>query len=146
MNTVPKYMSTAVTVIPTRSAAVAANFIAHVGYRAMLQLSGIKGLAIPFGAMVSVDNASISGIVDDTGTVYLAGVPRQFSITVKWGKAPEQQCHAAVDLPEPRAFEAACAVVDEALHVLRRIAEKQPYLMGELSALSSFECLLVGIL
>ncbi|WP_271448348.1 FimD/PapC C-terminal domain-containing protein [Kluyvera georgiana] len=67
----------------------------------MLQLSGIKGLAIPFGAMVSVDNASISGIVDDTGTVYLAGVPRQFSITVKWGKAPEQQCHAAVDLPEP---------------------------------------------
>ena len=51
-----------------------------------------------------------------------------------------------VDLPEPRAFEAACAVVDEALHVLRRIAEKQPYLMGELSALSSFECLLVGIL
>lgn len=93
--------ATAVTVIPTRSAAVAANFIAHVGYRAMLQLSGIKGLAIPFGAMVSVDNASISGIVDDTGTVYLAGVPRQFSITVKWGKAPEQQCHAAVDLPEP---------------------------------------------
>lgn len=93
--------ATAVTVIPTRSAAVAANFIAHVGYRAMLQLSGIKGLAIPFGAMVSVDNAPISGIVDDTGTVYLAGVPRQFSITVKWGKAPEQQCHAAVALPEP---------------------------------------------
>ena len=35
----------------------------------------------------------------------------------------------AVDL---RAFEAARTVVDEALHVLRRIAEKQPYLMGEL--------------
>ena len=36
--------------------------------------------------------------------------------------------------PESGAFEAARAVVDEALHVLRRIAEKQPYLMWELFA------------
>ena len=52
----------------------------------------------------------------------------------------------AVDLPKPRAFEAARAVVDEALHILRRIAEKQPYLVGELTALASFVCLLVSIL
>ena len=38
------------------------------------------------------------------------------------------------------------AVGDEALHVLRRVAEKQPHLMGELSALASFERLLVSIL
>ena len=46
-------------------------------------------------------NERMSQIVAHNGTVYLAGVPRQFSITVKWGKAPEQQCHAAVALPEP---------------------------------------------
>ena len=40
----------------------------------------------------------------------------------------------AVDLPESGAFEAVRAVVDEALYVLRRIAEKQPYLMRELFA------------
>ena len=52
----------------------------------------------------------------------------------------------AVDLPKPRAFEAARAVVDEALHILRRIAEKQPHLAWKLSALASFERLLVSML
>lgn len=93
--------ATATTVIPSRSAAVAANFVAHIGYRALLHLTNARGQVIPFGAMVSVDNASILGIVDDTGTVYLAGVPATFPITIQWGKAREQQCHASVVLPEP---------------------------------------------
>ena len=42
----------------------------------------------------------------------------------------------AVDLPEPRALKIVRAVGDEALHVLRRVAEKQPDLMGELFALT----------
>ena len=42
----------------------------------------------------------------------------------------------AVDLPEPRALKIVRAVGDEALHVLRRVAEKQPHLMGELFALT----------
>lgn len=92
---------TATTVIPSRSAAVATTFTAHIGYRALLHLTDAKGHAIPFGAMVSVDNSSIIGIVDDTGTVYLAGVPATFPITIQWGKARGQQCHASVVLPEP---------------------------------------------
>ena len=51
----------------------------------------------------------------------------------------------AVDLPEPRALKIVRAVGDEALHVLRRVAEKQP-LVRKLSALASFERLLVSIL
>ena len=61
----------------------------------------------------------------------------------------EQQARlflVAVDLPKPGALEIVRAVVDEALHILRRIAEKQPYLVRELSALVSFECLPVSIL
>lgn len=92
---------TATTVISSRSAAVATTFTAHIGYRALLHLTDAKGHAIPFGAMVSVDNSSIIGIVDDTGTVYLAGVPATFPITIQWGKARGQQCHASVVLPEP---------------------------------------------
>ena len=52
----------------------------------------------------------------------------------------------AVDLPEPRALKIVRAVGDEALHVLRRVAEKQPHLVRKLSALASFERLLVSIL
>lgn len=52
----------------------------------------------------------------------------------------------AVDLPEPRVLKTVRAVVDKALHSLRRIAEKQPHLVRKLSALVSFECLLVSIL
>ena len=51
----------------------------------------------------------------------------------------------AVDLPEPRALKIVRAVGDEALHVLRRVAEKQPHLVGELTALASFVCLSVSI-
>ena len=58
----------------------------------------------------------------------------------------QSQILVAVDLPKPRTFEAAGAVSDEALHVLRRVAEKQPHLVRKLSALVSFECLLVSTL
>lgn len=90
---------TAISVIPSRSAAVAANFNAHVGYRVLVHLTDSAGKTIPFGAMVSVDDAAIFGIVDDTSTVYLAGVPASFPIFIKWGKAEGQQCHANVVIP-----------------------------------------------
>ena len=40
-----------------------------------------------------------------------------------------------VHLPQPRALEIAGTVVDKALHVLWRIAEEQPHLVGKLPAL-----------
>ena len=54
--------------------------------------------------------------------------------------------HALTHEVQPRALEIVRAVVDEALHVLRRVAEKQPNLVRKLSALASFERLLVSIL
>lgn len=85
---------TATTVIPSRNAAVAATFVAHVGYRVMLTLKDGQGQLIPFGAVVSTNDGAITGIVDDTGAVYLAGVPETFPVTVKWGEQDAQQCHA----------------------------------------------------
>jgi len=53
---------------------------------------------IPFGAVASVDNLSLSGIVDDRGVLYLAGVGETIPLTVKWGNSAEQRCHADIVL------------------------------------------------
>ena len=87
---------TAVTVIPSRNAAVVASFDAHVGYRAMIKLTRPDGKTVPFGAIATALSPVVSGIVDDTGTLYLAGVPDTFQIQVKWGNAQSQLCTANI--------------------------------------------------
>jgi len=85
---------TAVTVIPSRSAAVAARITAHVGYRLLVKLTQPNGMPVPFGAMATVEALAVSGIVDDTGVLYLAGVADGAQLNVKWGNAPQQRCTA----------------------------------------------------
>ena len=51
-----------------------------------------------------------------------------------------------VDLPQAGALAPAGVVGDEARYILRRVAEKQSHLVRKLSALASFERLLVSIL
>ena len=87
---------TAVTVIPSRNAAVVASFDAHVGYRAMIKLTRPDGKTVPFGAIATALSPMVSGIVDDTGTLYLAGVPDTFQVKVKWGNAQNQLCTANI--------------------------------------------------
>ena len=89
---------TAVTVIPSRNAGVVARFEAHVGYRALITLIRSDGKTVPFGAIASARSPVISGIVDETGTLYLAGVSDNVQLDVKWGNAPNQQCTANVSL------------------------------------------------
>ena len=60
-------------------------------------------------------------------------------------KQPPGQRLVAVNLPEAGALVIDGVIFDEAPHILRRIAEKQPYLMREISALASFVCLSVSI-
>lgn len=90
--------ATAVTVVPSRNAAVSTEFSAHVGYRVLVSLSRPDGRVIPFGAVASVDNLSLSGIVNDRGVLYLAGVGETIPLTVKWGNSAEQRCHADIVL------------------------------------------------
>ena len=89
---------TAATVIPSRNAAVVANFDAHVGYRVLVTLMRPGGKTVPFGAIATTLSPVMSGIVDDTGTLYLAGVPETVMIDVKWGNNEDQQCTASVSL------------------------------------------------
>lgn len=87
---------TALTVVPSRNAAVSAHIDAHVGYRALITLTRPQGQTVPFGAMATVDLQPQSGIVDDTGMLYLAGIADNTPITVQWGNSANQQCHALI--------------------------------------------------
>ncbi len=88
-------------VYPTKGAVVMANFATRVGYQALVTLQqGHQPL--PFGALVTVDNASDgetnTGIVGDNGQVYLSGLPEKGQLKVKWGSSAEQQCRAVFNL------------------------------------------------
>jgi len=89
---------TAMTVIPSRNAAVSTHFSAHVGYRVLITLTRPNGQKVPFGAMGTVDSTAISGIVNDEGVLYLAGVSENIPLTVKWGNSATQRCNAVVTL------------------------------------------------
>ncbi|WP_313109324.1 fimbria/pilus outer membrane usher protein [Atlantibacter sp.] len=91
---------TAISVIPGRNAAVEAHFNARVGHRAMISLKRADGRPVPFGALATVDETGINGIVDDSGTLYLSGVQDHFSLTIAWGNEAKQRCHADVSLPD----------------------------------------------
>lgn len=112
---------TAVTVIPSRNAAVSAAFDAHVGYRTLIKLTRPNGMTVPFGAMATVDALAISGIVDDTGTLYLAGVADDVQLSVKWGNSQDQQCTAHITLNSEHH-----AVSPTGIHYLSATCQQEP--------------------
>lgn len=89
-----------VEVVPTRGALVRADFTAHVGARALINLKH-AGKAVPFGALVSSDEGS--SIVGDDGQVYLSGLPLKGKLTAKWGDSASQTCSVSYQLPDDAA-------------------------------------------
>lgn len=92
-------------VVPTQGALVRASFDAHVGVRAIVTLTrGNK--ALPFGSSVQEAGSGVSGIVGDEGQVYLAGLPLQGELQIRWGDGDSEQCVAKYSLPEDSLKEA----------------------------------------
>ncbi|MFP2469579.1 fimbria/pilus outer membrane usher protein [Pseudescherichia vulneris] len=87
-------VDTAITAIPSRGAAVAATLETHMGYRVLINLMRAGNSPVPFGAIASDDTTGVTGIVDDTSTLYLAGMGEESRLIIKWGNAPEQSCVA----------------------------------------------------
>ena len=51
--------------------------------------------------MATLDGAqTISGIIDDDGSLYMSGLPAKGMITVRWGEASEQVCRISFQLTE----------------------------------------------
>lgn len=75
-------------VYPSRGAFVMAKFDALIGQQVVFTLKQKNGNVVPFGAVVSLENAKVpsTGIVGDDGKVYLAGIPDKGKLKVSWGK------------------------------------------------------------
>ncbi|MBL5825948.1 fimbria/pilus outer membrane usher protein [Serratia fonticola] len=91
-----------VKVYPTKGAVVMANFVTRVGYQALLTLLLGNKTPVPFGAIVTLDNARgtapNTGIVGDAGQVYMSGLPENGKLQIKWGNGASQQCLVTFDL------------------------------------------------
>ncbi|WP_272668208.1 fimbria/pilus outer membrane usher protein [Providencia sp. PROV117] len=90
-------------VVPTRGALVFSPFLSHRGYRILLSLKR-EGDEIPFGSMVSLVQKEqitppVTGIVGESGMVYLSGMPTTGTVLVSWGDEKDNQCLANVQLP-----------------------------------------------
>lgn len=86
-------------VVPTKGAIVRTHFTTKVGSRVLLTLSYRQSL-IPFGAIVTVyEESANTGIVGDSGQVYLSGLSADGKLLVKWGNATTQQCTVDYQLP-----------------------------------------------
>lgn len=80
-----------------------------IGYRRFDVISGEKAMAVlrmsngfhpPLGAEVKNDRQQSVGLVDDNGSVYLAGVNPGEHMTVQWGDG--KQCDIALPTPLPQ--------------------------------------------
>ncbi|ATM74953.1 hypothetical protein CRN79_03415 [Serratia fonticola] len=81
------------TVVPTEGAMARVTFKARVGNKVMFNILRVNGQVLPFGTIVtSADSNMNSGIVDDTGTVYINGLSDKGRLTAQWGKMDDQSC------------------------------------------------------
>lgn len=81
-------------VVPTQGAIVRAEYGTHTGVRALLTLTH-KGRPVPFGAMVTEKASGATGIVSESGQVYLSGIPKNGEINAVWGNNENGNCSAA---------------------------------------------------
>lgn len=90
-----------INVYPIKGAVVKANFKTRIGYQVLINLKLPNGV-VPFGAIATLIDPELddplSSIVGDGGQVYLAGLPEQGVLRVKWGNELQQQCQTRFDL------------------------------------------------
>jgi outer membrane usher protein len=90
------------TLIPTQGAVVLADFKPRIGNRVLLTLM-FGNKPVPFGATATLSNETddiTSGIVGESGELYLNGVPRDSTLLVSWGKGSQQRCSLPLTLPQ----------------------------------------------
>ena len=85
-------------VVPTQGAIVRAEYRTHVGLRAMFSLTH-DGHPVPFGTVVTEKSVGATGIADDTGEVYMAGVPMKGVLEMVWGSSDRDKCKVPYSLP-----------------------------------------------
>lgn len=85
-------------VVPTEGALVRAEYVTHVGLRALITLIH-DGHPVPFGSTVSEPTSGATGIVSDGGLVYLSAVPLTGRLEAVWGNRVADRCTAPFQFP-----------------------------------------------
>ncbi|PIJ49862.1 fimbrial protein [Erwinia sp. OLTSP20] len=85
-------------VVPTLGALVRVVYGTHTGVRALLTLLH-HGRPLPFGAVVTEKPSGASGIVNESGQVYLTGIALSGQLEVVWGQGPAERCNMTYQLP-----------------------------------------------
>ena len=92
-----------VNVYPTQGAVVKADFATRIGYQVLMTLKHDSG-NVPFGAIATLQDGQTdeanSGIVGDSGQIYLTGLPEKGKLQVKWGETAAQQCLVSFHLSQ----------------------------------------------
>ena len=86
-------------IVPTRGALVRADFKTSTGIRALVTVLH-NGKPLPFGTTVTTNDGASSGIVGESGEVYLAGLASQGELTARWGRGSNQHCSLKYSLDE----------------------------------------------
>nr|WP_314265923.1 fimbria/pilus outer membrane usher protein [uncultured Moellerella sp.] len=90
---------TSQSVSPSRGALVKANFVANVGYRALIVLTFADGKSVPFGAQaIFSDNDALNGMVGSDGELYLSGLAEKGQFTIQYND--QKQCLVNYDLAQ----------------------------------------------
>ena len=85
-------------VVPTQGAIVRAEYRTHVGLRTMFSLTH-DGHPVPFGTVVTEKSSGTTGIADDTGDVYMTGVPLKGILELVWGNGDSGKCRVHYIMP-----------------------------------------------
>ncbi|HBV9912383.1 TPA: fimbria/pilus outer membrane usher protein [Klebsiella aerogenes] len=83
-------------IVATEGAVIPVRFHTRVGSKAIFMLRRPEGKNIAFGATVSTTTKEneVAGIVDETGRVYLSGLPHKGTLYVRWGRGRSESCQA----------------------------------------------------
>jgi outer membrane usher protein len=75
-------------IVPEKGAILKLKYNVFKGKQVVFKLKRINGKPLPFGTLVSLINKDIdnTGIVDDLGRVYLAGIPEKGVLRASYGK------------------------------------------------------------
>ncbi|MEX0531477.1 fimbria/pilus outer membrane usher protein [Raoultella terrigena] len=76
---------------PTDGALVRATIVTRRGAKALFTI-GYRNEALPFGTVVTLADEQASGIVGDGGSLYLAGLPAEGTLSAVWGQGSDKKC------------------------------------------------------
>ena len=88
-------------VTPTRGAIVSSDFKTTIGHKALITLNKDDEY-IPFGSAVFNEKNNSSGIVGDSGVVYMTGLQSTGTLKVNIGNDSSNSCFAQYDIPNDK--------------------------------------------